>query len=123
MLAFNRFIVVPERTAEFTGQAHAALAALAARPGYQEGYLTRSLDEPDHWCLVTRWESVGSYRRALGHFDVRIAAVPLLAQSINEPTAYEPLATADPGGTVTTLDSDRAAEGDRASEQGHDGQH
>lgn len=108
MLALSRFVVVPERTAEFTRQAHAALAALADRPGYREGELVRSLDEPDHWCLVTRWESVGAYRRALGHFDVRVHATPLLAQSHSEPSAYETLAAAEPNRPVTVTASDRA---------------
>ncbi len=110
MLALNRFVVVPERTAEFTRQAHAALAALAARPGFRDGELTRSLDEPEHWCLVTRWQSVGAYRRALGDFDVKVNAVPLLAQSVNEPSAYEALAAAAPGGEVTTRGSDLATD-------------
>ena len=64
MLVFNRFTVPAERGDDFRAQAETALAVLAARPGYLSGELTRSLDEPDHWCLVTRWESVGAYRRA-----------------------------------------------------------
>lgn len=110
MLALNRFVVVPERTAEFLRQAHAALAALAARPGYRDGEVARSLDQPEHWVLATRWESVGAYRRALGDFDVRVSAVPLLAQSEQEPSAYEPLAVATPGGELRVLDSDLATE-------------
>jgi quinol monooxygenase YgiN len=108
VLALNRFVVASERTAEFTAQAHQALAALAARPGYQGGELTRALDDPTHWCLLTRWESVGAYRRALGDFEVRINAVPLLAQAQDEPSAYELLAEAPPGGTVATHSSDVA---------------
>ena len=108
MLALNRFVVVPERTAEFLQQAHAALAVLATRPGYRDGELARCLDQPERWCLVTRWESVGAYRRALGHFEVRVRAVPLLARSEPEPSAYEPLALAGPGGEVRSLGSDLA---------------
>lgn len=108
MLALSRFIVVPERTAEFTRQAHAALAALAARPGYRDGELARSLDQPEHWCLVTRWDSVGAYRRALSDLQVRLDAVPLLSQSADEPSAYETLAAAMPGQQVSISGSDRA---------------
>jgi heme oxygenase (mycobilin-producing) len=125
VLALNRFVVVPERTAEFLQQAHAALAALAARPGYRDGELARSLDQPDYWVLATRWESVGAYRRALGDFDVRVSAIPLLAQSEQEPSAYEPLAVATPAGELRVLDSDLAPDGlashDPAAEQGRDG--
>jgi quinol monooxygenase YgiN len=104
---FNRFVVSSD-PAEFVQRAHAALAALADRPGYLRGDLTRSLDEPEHWCLMTEWESVGAYRRALGGFDVKITATPLLAESLMEPCAYETLATAAPGGQVQTRTSDRA---------------
>lgn len=108
MLALHRFVVASERTAEVTAQAHAALAALAARPGYRGGELTRALDDPARWCLVTRWESVGAYRRAWGDLDVRATATPLLAGAVPEPSAYEVLATAPPGGPVTGFASDRA---------------
>jgi quinol monooxygenase YgiN len=120
VLALNRFVVASERTAEFTEQARAALAALAVRPGYQGGELTRALDEPAHWCLVTRWASVGAYRRALGDFEVRVRAVPLLARSLDEPSAFEVLAAASPGGEVTEAASDRA-DGDPADRYPADG--
>lgn len=110
MLVTNRFVIAEETAGPFVERAHAALAALAARPGYRRGRLLRALDDPRHWCLLTEWESVGSYRRALSDFDVRIAAVPLLAESVDEPSAYESLATAAPGGPVAVGHSDRAAD-------------
>ncbi|WP_433386966.1 antibiotic biosynthesis monooxygenase family protein [Micromonospora sp. KLBMP9576] len=109
MLVTNRFVVDVDVADEFTERAHAALTALAARPGYLRGQLVRALDDPRHWCLVTEWESVGTYRRALGGFDVKITAVPLLAESVDEPSAYEELASAAPGGDVVVAASDRAA--------------
>ncbi|MPZ25034.1 MAG: antibiotic biosynthesis monooxygenase [Micromonosporaceae bacterium] len=108
MLALNRFVVAADGATEFTEQAHAALAALAARPGYQGGELVRAVDDPAHWCLVTRWDSVGSYRRALGAFDVKITATPLLARSLDQPSGYEVLASAPPGGEVSVRVSDRS---------------
>jgi quinol monooxygenase YgiN len=108
VLVLNRFVVAPDAVDAFIGRAHAALAALAARPGYRSGRLTRGLDEPDTWVLVTEWESVGAYRRALGAFDVRIAAIPLLADALDEPSAFEALASAEPGGEVVARESDRA---------------
>lgn len=110
MLVTNRFVIAQDAADPFVERAHAALAALAARPGYRRGRLLRALDDPRHWCLLTEWESVGSYRRALGDFDVRIAAVPLLAESLDEPSAYESLAAAEPGGPVAVSGSDRAAD-------------
>jgi len=110
MLVLNRFVVPPDTRDGFVEQAHAALAALADRPGYLSGRLTRALDDPSYWTLVTEWESVGAYRRALGGFDVKVHATPLLARSLDEPSAFETLAAAEPGGDVTVVASDRAAE-------------
>lgn len=110
MLVMNRFLIGEDREEDFVGRAHAALAALAGCPGFRDGSLTRALDDPSHWCLVTSWESVGTYRRALGAFEVKVAAVPLLAESLDEPSAYESLASAGPGGPVTVRPSDRSVE-------------
>ena len=110
MLVLNRFAVPAETQDTFVPQAHAALAALAERPGYLSGRLTRALEDPDCWVMVTEWESVGAYRRALGGFDVKVHAAPLLSQSVDEPSAFETLASAEPGAAVVVAESDRAAE-------------
>ena len=110
MLVLNRFVVPPEEPDGFVERAHSALAALAERPGYLSGRLTRALDDPAHWTLVTEWESVGAYRRALGGFDVKVRATPLLSESLDEPSAFETLAEAAPGGQVVVSASDRAPE-------------
>jgi hypothetical protein len=120
MLVVNRFIV-PTDEAEATGfadRAAAALEVLAARPGYIRGELGRAYDDPAHWSLVTVWESVGAYRRALGAFDVKVQATPLLAQSVDEPSAYEVLAGAEPGDSVVRSASDRADAGRTTSADG-----
>jgi hypothetical protein len=109
VLVVNRFVVPDADAAEFVERAQAALAALAARPGYVSGALGRAYDDPAYWALSTEWESVGAYRRALGGFDVKVHATPLLAQSVDEPSAYEILARAEGGGEITAFSSDRAA--------------
>jgi heme oxygenase (mycobilin-producing) len=106
VLVVNRFEVRDESA--FTPRASAALAALAGRPGFVSGGFGRAVDDPERWCLVTRWESVGAYRRALSAFEVKVEATPLLAESLDEPSAYEVLLSAVPGGPVTTATSDRA---------------
>ncbi|AEV82336.1 antibiotic biosynthesis monooxygenase [Actinoplanes sp. SE50] len=110
MLVLNRFLVPPDTQDDFREQAHAALAALAGCPGYLSGRLARALEDTAAWTLVTEWESVGAYRRALGNFDVKVHATPLLARSLDEPSAFETLAAAGPGEPVTETASDRAAE-------------
>lgn len=93
---------------QFVERAHAALAALAACPGYLRGRLARAFDDPAQWTIVTEWQSVGAYRRALSAFDVKMYATPLLAQSVDEPSAFEVLAEVAPGGALTVTASDRA---------------
>jgi quinol monooxygenase YgiN len=108
VLVVTRFSVPPERDEEFAARARTALATLAARPGYLRGQLGRSLDEPAYWCLVTEWESVGTYRRALSAYEVKLHATPLLAQALDEPSAYEVLARTSDTGEVIVGASDRA---------------
>lgn len=108
MLVAMRFVVDPVTESDFVGRAQTALAALAACKGYLSGRLARALDDPTHWSILTDWDSVGSYRRALSSFDVKVNATPLLAQSLDEPSAYEVLGEVAPGGALTVASSDRA---------------
>jgi hypothetical protein len=93
---------------DFVARAGDALAALAACRGYQRGQVTRAYDDPAAWCLVTEWESVGAYRRALGSYDVKLRGTPVFAHAVPEPSAFEVLAEAGPDGQVRTTASDRA---------------
>lgn len=92
---------------EFEPRARAALTALAARPGYRRGTLGRSTDDPAAWVLLTEWENVGSYRRALGNYEVKLHATPLLAEARDVPSGFEPLLDVTPGGDVRPHPSDR----------------
>ena len=62
---------------------------LAAKPGYAGGEVGRNLDEPDLWVLCTRWEDVGSYRRALSSYEAKMHVQPLMVHAVDEPSAYE----------------------------------
>ena len=66
-----------------------ALVVLGAQAGYEAGHLGRNVDDPTLWVMVKRWRDVGSYRRALSSYDVKLGAVPLLSRAIDEPSAYE----------------------------------
>jgi hypothetical protein len=110
VLVVTRFEVAEPEA--FVVRAHAALETLAARPGYVAGRLARALDDPRYWSLVTEWASVGAYRRALSAYEVKLSATPLLAEALDEPSAYEVLASAGAGGQVAVVASDRAADAD-----------
>lgn len=89
MLVVNRFRVPEAEGESFAVELTDALDLLAARPGYVEGTIGRNVDDPELWVLTTRWENPGSYRRALGWYDVRVGAWPVLSRAVEEPSAYE----------------------------------
>jgi heme-degrading monooxygenase HmoA len=91
VLVVNRFRVPEDDAAGFREDLEAALALLAQQRGYADGRLGRNVDDPTLWVMVTRWKDVGSYRRGLSSYDVKVGAVPLLSRAIDEPSAYEPL--------------------------------
>ena len=97
MIVVNRFRAGDGVAAadELRGRLHDALDALRERPGFVDGSVARNLDEPELWLLTTRWRDVGSYRRALSSYDVKIAAVPTLSQAVDEPSAYAPVGRDD----------------------------
>lgn len=95
--------------AQIDADAEQALMALAARPGYLRGSTGPAADDPASWVLVTEWGTVGDYRRALGAFDVKVHATPLLARAVDQPSAFEQVISVEPGGPVRRAPSDRAA--------------
>lgn len=97
MLVVNRFRVPADQADAFRVDLDTAHRALAACKGYVDGELGRNVDDPELWVLTTRWENVGSYRRALSTYDVKLNAVQVLARAVDEPSAYEP---AGPGATL-----------------------
>jgi hypothetical protein len=109
MIVLSRFR--PADGAEFAGRAERALGAFAARPGFLRGHVGRAADDPALWTVVTEWDSVGSFRRSLSDFDVKVHAAPLLAESIEEPSAYEVLVSAE-GSVPSVRPSARAADAD-----------
>ena len=66
-----------------------ALTILAGKPGYVTGGVGRNVDDPTLWVLTTRWENVGSYRRALGSYEGKMHIQPLMVHALDEPSAYE----------------------------------
>ncbi|MDX6288107.1 MAG: hypothetical protein QOG53_3592 [Frankiales bacterium] len=113
MLVALRFTVVEGDEATFRRRAETAMTALSARPGFRRGGLSRAIDDVGAWLLLTEWDSVGSWRRALSSYDVKMSAVPLLSQAVDEPSAYETLVVDDGGGAgLHVIASDRAADAD-----------
>ena len=90
MFAVTR-LRAPEKDAAALAAAVAPLiAALSARPGFQDAELGRSADDPTLWALVTRWDGVGAYRRALSAAEVKITGAPVWVHAVDEPGVYLP---------------------------------
>lgn len=87
MLVVNRFRVSDE--GGFRPRLDAAIAAFAAQKGFLGADCGRNLDEPDLWVLVTTWANVGSYRRALSAYDVKVALAPVMEDLLHEASAFE----------------------------------
>jgi quinol monooxygenase YgiN len=79
----------PDDVESFRVDVRIALEALASRPGHVTSRLAQALDDPTVWVLVSEWVNVGSYRRALSSYDVKMASAVLMGAVFNEPTAFE----------------------------------
>lgn len=88
MFAIARFRVDPESESRFFADLERAKEALAACDGYISGRFGRNTDEPGLLALITEWRNIGSYRRALSNYQVKMVAVPILARAIDEPGGF-----------------------------------
>jgi Antibiotic biosynthesis monooxygenase len=109
-----RFTVPAAEEAGFVPQARTALSVLAERPGWRSSRIGRASDDPEAYILVTEWDSVGAYRRALSAYEVKVQAVPLLSRALDEPSAYEVLEAEGLGAEGLAGPSARAADADVA---------
>ena len=103
MFAVTRLRVPDGEAVAFGTAVEGLLAALAERPGFLAGEVGRAAEDPQLWALVTRWEGVGAYRRALSAGAVKIAGAPVWVYAVDEPGIYLHPAEAGPaaiGGPV-----------------------
>jgi heme-degrading monooxygenase HmoA len=103
---------VAETAAEegFAERGEAALHVLAQRPGFVRGRLGRATDDTSRWVLVTEWADIGSWRRALSAYEVKLQATPLLAEAVDEVSGYEVVSAVD-GGPPPVTPTGRARPG------------
>jgi quinol monooxygenase YgiN len=90
VFAVTRLRVTREDAGALAAAVADLLAALAARPGFRDAELGRSADDPTLWALVTRWDGVGAYRRALSAAEVKITGAPVWVHAVDEPGVYLP---------------------------------
>ncbi|HHT12678.1 MAG TPA: antibiotic biosynthesis monooxygenase [Propionibacterium sp.] len=87
MLAISRF-ASPGPT--FQQEAGAAVEWWSQRTGCLGIDVVQNLDDPELWAIVSRWESVGDYRRSFNGYDAKMILTPLLSRAIDEPSAFLP---------------------------------
>ncbi|MBB1512965.1 antibiotic biosynthesis monooxygenase [Tessaracoccus sp. MC1627] len=75
----------------FVAEARSVIDWWAARPGCLAMELVRNLDDPDLFALVSRWASVGEYRRSFNGYEAKMILTPLLSRAVDEPSAYLPV--------------------------------
>jgi quinol monooxygenase YgiN len=89
MIAVARFEIPLASATDFRAELEGVRDVLAEAAGFLGGEVGQNLDEPTLWVLTTRWENVGSYRRALSSTRAKLEAIPVLARAIDEAGAYE----------------------------------
>ena len=89
MIAVARFDVPLASASNFRAELEGVRDVLAEAAGFLGGEVGQNHDEPTLWVLTTRWENVGSYRRALSSTRAKLEAIPVLARAIDEAGAYE----------------------------------
>ena len=94
MFVVIRFRVEEAAQSTFAARMEAAVEVLSRQQGFVAARTGRNVDDPELLALTMEWGNIGSYRRALSPYEVKLAAVPLLSQAIDEPTAYEALEAA-----------------------------
>ncbi len=87
-MVVNRFRISEIDLASFRSTLDAAVAVLRPKAGLESLRVLHNLDESDLWALVTIWQDVGSYRRALSGMESKMVIWPLFALAVNEPSAY-----------------------------------
>jgi len=100
-----RYNVGTSGFAEFLAEAQTAIEVLSTRPGFIRATVGQAIDEAGQMTVLLEFSNIGTYRRALSNYDVKIQAVPLLSRAVDEPTAFELLHSRDSEGTVNEQSS------------------
>lgn len=107
-MSVTRFDVPEAESVGFSRGMEELLGLLAAQPGFLRGSVGRAVDEPSRWVLSTEWDQVGSYRRGIGAYAVKLASPAVMAWSVPDPSAFEVLARVDDAQTPLAGPGERA---------------
>lgn len=89
MLAVNRLLGYDSPDEQVTSELAVLIEVLATLPGCRYARAGRCIDDPGVWLLLSEWESVGTYRRAMSSHAVKASGYPVFVRMVDEPGAYE----------------------------------
>lgn len=89
MLVVTKHRVPQEQLKDWLARARQAVAPLAACNGCESVRIGLATDEPDLVLVLSIWQSVGAYRKALSNFDVKAQSIPFLSTAVDESSAFE----------------------------------
>jgi quinol monooxygenase YgiN len=75
---------------------------LQQQPGVIRVALGRAVDDPTLWSLVSEWADLGSYRRALSGYAVKVAFGPIQRWILDEPSVFQTVTIGDRADTLGT---------------------
>lgn len=87
MIAITRFA---DQGPDFATEAAPVISWWSARAGCLTMDLVQNLDDHGLWAIVSRWESVGAYRKSFNGYDAKMILTPLLSRAVDEPSAFLP---------------------------------
>jgi len=88
------------REPDFIDRIEESISILSKLPGCITVELARSLDSETDYLLVSRWESVGHYRKALSNFEVKSVVIPFISICSTDSVTAEVINRADSRGSV-----------------------
>lgn len=89
MLAANRLRAGGSPDEQVLAELTVLVDVFATLPGFVRARVGRCVDDPDVWILLTEWDGVGTYRRALSSHAVKTTGYPVFTRIMDEPGAYE----------------------------------
>ncbi|MDQ3732768.1 MAG: antibiotic biosynthesis monooxygenase [Actinomycetota bacterium] len=91
MLAVNRLRAFGDADEQVLDELAVLIDVLAGMPGFRSARAGCCIDEPGVWLMLSEWESVGTYRRAMSSHAVKATGYPVFVRIVDEPGAYEVL--------------------------------
>jgi hypothetical protein len=93
---------------EWLREAERVLDLFSAKPGFQSAKVGLALDDDSTGLLILKFDSVGSYRRALSAYDIKVEATSFLSAARDESSAFEILIDVT-NGKKTRYQSEKSA--------------